>query len=133
MELFYPTVVIIALLCLVIFLTFIGLMMKNDKSTAIYPPTSNVCPDYWVSDSKGNCFIPERKSFSDKSVILNTGNSGCSLLSKKNVAPYSSDGRSFSSKNPLWTSKGETTICAQKNWSINNNIVWDGVSNYNMC
>jgi hypothetical protein len=24
-------------------------------------------------------------------------------------------------------------LCAQKNWAVNNNIVWDGVSNYNMC
>jgi hypothetical protein len=28
---------------------------------------------------------------------------------------------------------GLTTRCAQKQWALNNGIVWDGVSNFNGC
>ena len=38
------------------------------------------------------------------------------------VAPYSMDGKSFSTTNTLWSSKGETTLCAQKNWAVNNKL-----------
>ena len=133
MDSFYPIVVIIALTCLVLFLTFIGLMMRNDTTTTIYPPSTYACPDYWHSDSKGNCFKPVQKSFNDNSILLNTGKPKSSLLKDRNIAPYSTDGKSFNTKNPLWTSKGETTLCAQKSWAVSNNIIWDGISNYNMC
>lgn len=133
MDPFYKIVVIIALTLLILFLIFIGLMLRNDTTTSIYPPSTYACPDYWSSDSKGNCFKPMAKSFNDSSILLNTGKPKSKILTNRNVAPYSTDGRSFSTKNPLWTSKGETTLCAQKNWAVNNDIVWDGVSNYNMC
>ena len=133
MEVFYLIVLIIASVSLVLLLTFFGLMMRNSTNTSIYPPNKNVCPDYWTGDASGNCFMPERRSFTDKSIVLNTGKKNSSILTDKLVAPYSIDGKSFSTTNKLWSSKGETTLCAQKNWAVNNNIVWDGISNYNMC
>ena len=133
MESFYRIVLLIALVSLVIFITFTGFLMRNDSNTSIFPPNSSVCPDYWVGDAKGNCFMPKQKSFTDKTILLNTGKANSSILSDKTVAPYSLDGQSFSATNSLWSSKGESTICAQKNWANNNNIVWDGVSNYNKC
>ena len=133
MESFYRIVLLVALVSLVIFLTFIGLMMRNDSNISIFPPQSSACPDYWVGDASGNCFMPQQKSFTDKTIVLNTGKANSSILSDKTLAPYSLDGQSFSTTNTLWSSKGETIICAQKNWANNNNIVWDGVSNYNKC
>jgi hypothetical protein len=132
-ESFYLIVISIALVSLVIFLSFIGVLMRNDSKTSIYPRNSSICPDYFVSDASGNCTMPTEKSFTDKTILLNTGKTNSSIMTDKTVAPYSTDGRSFNTTNLLWSSKGETTICAQKTWANNNNIVWDGVSNYNKC
>ena len=71
-------------------------------------------------DANGNCFMPERRSFTDNSIVLNTGKKNNSIMTDKLVAPYSTDGKSFSTTNTLWSSKGETTLCAQKNWAVAN-------------
>jgi hypothetical protein len=132
MESFYLIVVSIALITLVIFLTLVGLLMRNIDSSTPFPPTVNMCPDYWRVNADGSCSMPIQSSFNDVSSVLNTGKNK-TLLSNPNVAPYSKNGSSFSTKDPLWTSNGETVECAQKNWASTNNILWDGISNYNMC
>lgn len=134
MELFYIIVVAIALISLILFLTIIGVLMKNTSNTATYPPNLNQCPDYWTIGPKDTCVMPTKKSFTDNSIFLNTGKkSNGAVLSDPKIAPYSTNGNTFSTIDPLWTSKGETSICAQKNWALKNDIVWDGISNYNMC
>lgn len=134
MEMFYMIVISVALIVLTIFLTLTGLLMRNTSDTSIFPPVLNECPDYWTVGADNSCEMPLQTSFNNNSIVLNTGNTqNGSILSDAKVAPYSIDGYSFSTKNPLWASKGETVICAQKSWANNNNIVWDGVSNYNKC
>lgn len=134
MELFYIIVVSVALIVLIIFLTLVGLLMQNTSGTSNFPPVLNECPDYWTIGADNSCKMPVQTSFNNQSIILNTGNNKNGLiLSDPKIAPYSIDGYSFSTKNPLWASKGETVMCAQKNWANSNNIVWDGVSNYNNC
>jgi hypothetical protein len=107
------------------------LLLRNQNQKEIYPPNYNKCPDYWTSDSSGNCFIPTKKSFSNPTKLLNMGD--MSQLNTDSSAPYSSDAKSFNSQNLLWESGGKSTICAQKTWANNYGIMWDGVSNYNKC
>lgn len=130
MEVFYKIVLSIAIILLILILTFFGVLIKYENQNTIYPPTLSTCPDYWTHDGSGNCAMPTVLS-SDLSSPLNTG--GQSTLGTSSVAPYSKDGKTFSITNTLWTSGGKSTLCAQKSWANQSNIIWDGVSNYNKC
>jgi len=35
-----------------------GVMMKSQNKSTVYPPTMNTCPDYWTEDASGNCTRP---------------------------------------------------------------------------
>lgn len=129
---FYIIVSSIAVVFLILVLTFMGIMMKNQNSKVVYPPTSFVCPDYWSSDDSGNCTLPTKMSSSNPSIPINSGGSA-NLGTNPNIAPYSKDMKSFNVNNVLWSSGGKSTLCAQKDWSTQNSIQWDGVSNYNGC
>ena len=129
---FYIIVSCIAITFLVLVLFSMGIMMKNQNSTAVYPPTSFVCPDYWSSDNKGNCLMPTQISSGNTSAFVNSGGQP-DLGKNSNIAPFSKDGKSFNVNNLLWASGGKSTLCAQKDWATQNNIIWDGVSNYNGC
>ena len=129
---FYLIVSCIAIIFLILLFLFLGIMIRNQNSTAIYPPTSNVCPDYWSKDNNGNCLMPTKMSLENATTFINSG--GQSNLGKNsNIAPFSKDGKSFDVNNLLWSSGGKSTLCAQKDWSNQNNIIWDGVSNFNGC
>ena len=129
---FYIIVSSIAVVILILVLTFMGIMMRNQNSKAIYPPTAFVCPDYWTSDNSGNCTMPTQTSPTNKLIIINSGGQK-NLGTNPNIAPYSKDTTSFNVNNVLWSSGGKSTVCAQKDWATQNNIVWDGISNYNGC
>lgn len=123
MELFYPIVLSIATIILIIIFIFAGLLMRRQGIDIIYPPNSNVCPDYWGTDTSGNCVVPTDKR--------NLGILSMPLL--KNSAPYSLDGTSFNPNDSKWSSGGMSVLCAQKGWTNNSSIIWDGKSNYNQC
>jgi hypothetical protein len=131
MEMFYKIVLFIAVVLLVLILTFMGLLMRSQEKNTVYPPNLNVCPDYWSSNDEGNCTMPTEKSFNDQSNFLNSG--GNNYLGASSIAPYSEDTKSFDTKNVLWESGGQSRVCAQKSWANQNNITWDGISNYNKC
>jgi len=136
MDWFHITVLTVALVVLILLLTFIGIVMSNQKRNMTYPPTYNTCPDYWTISTDGsNCIIPTYNS------QLNIG----SLYSSPNVlaqSVYSTPG--FNSPTDPATnattnqinfndSNWKGSICNQKTWAVNNSIVWDGISNYNSC
>jgi hypothetical protein len=59
MEFFYMIVLAIAILFLIIMLTYIGILMRYTDSKVAFPPIENDCPDYWVLASDGkSCTIP---------------------------------------------------------------------------
>lgn len=150
MESFYIIVLVVALVFLLMILTVMGVMMKSQNKSTVYPPTMNTCPDYWTEDASGNCTRPD---------VTNTRNQGDYYVaakpavdasgSKPAVAattasltpfligtagpPYASDANTFDPANKSWTLTGKTAICAKRDWAVKHNIVWDGVSNYNNC
>ena len=128
---FYNIVVISACIILLLLLAFIGVITNKDRTNAPFPPNFSTCPDYWKDDGSGNCIMPTTYSWNDNSSYLNAGKGN--LLANSSAAPYSADGKTFSPTNPLWASRGASSVCAQKDWAVNNNIVWDGISNYNQC
>ena len=119
MDTFYIIVLSIAVVLLILILTFVGIMMKRQDSSTVFPPTVNTCPDFWTVDA-GKCIIPTPGS----------PNASASTSSSTD-APYASDGKI--DPNDVKWSKDGSAICNQRKWANKEGISWDGVSNYNGC
>jgi hypothetical protein len=50
MEFFYIVVSVLAVIILILALTFIGLMIQNGNKTQKFPPNTSQCPDLWIPD-----------------------------------------------------------------------------------
>ena len=59
---FYSTILIIALVALILVMTYIGISLYRNRKTANFPSNYANCPDYWQQDADGNCIIPAAKS-----------------------------------------------------------------------
>lgn len=137
MDIFYIIVLSVAIILLILILTYLGIVMGQNKtstSSSAFPPIKNTCPDYW-SISKtdlSSCEIPA-------SGARNVGNiydsTGVVLLEEKTTPGYKigSTPLKINFNDGGWTSGGTSATCSQKNWANQNNIIWDGVSNYNGC
>jgi hypothetical protein len=136
MDWFHIIVLTIALVVLILLLTFIGILMSNQKKTMTYPPTYNTCPDYWsVSTDGSNCVIPTYDSqlnigslYTSPGVLSQTVLNTPGFTSPKDVAT-----NAIINQINFGNSNWQGSVCNQKIWANNNNIVWDGVSNYNSC
>lgn len=119
---FYTITTIIALILLIIILIIYGVNYNNMKIKP-FPETQAICPKNWNGDISGNCINPTDSSYNRMSII-------------PTITPgYMSNGRGFNPNHANWTSyKGaKNSICGKKRWANDNNIMWDGVSNYNSC
>jgi hypothetical protein len=131
MNSFQVIVLSIATIVLILVLTFIGLIMSNQNSSSVYPPTASDCPDYWEVRKDGSgCNIPFPVKGSvnlggiyDKgnNLLLNASNTNASLKTDSKGVNYINF---MDSK--LWSG-----VCAKKKWANANNVFWDGVTNYN--
>jgi hypothetical protein len=130
MELFHVIVLSVALVILILLLTFIGILMAKQKSSLTYPPTYNTCPDYWsVAADGSNCTIPNYDGINtgklyngkvlDQSVFSTPGFSAATNTTPNQIN-FNDSG---------WSKN----ICKQKTWATNYSVVWDGISNYNSC
>ena len=120
MNSFYTLVLSVALICLILILSYFGIMMSYEKQSVLaYPPVSNTCPDYWAFNNTSGCVLP------------GTGESNWVAISMVDkLTGYTADSSNsyidFRHKN--WTNP-----CDKKKWANQNGISWDGISNYNMC
>lgn len=131
MNSFQVIVLSIATVVLVLVLTFIGIVMSNQNSSAVYPPTTTDCPDYWEVRKDGSgCNVPlpikgrlNLGSIYDKSnnLLLNSSNTNASLKTDSTNTNYINFADS-----KLWSG-----VCAKKKWASENGIFWDGITNYN--
>jgi hypothetical protein len=71
MESFYLIVVGIAVVVLILLLTFIGIMLAGQYKKATFPPNSTTCPQGWKHDPSG-CRVP----IVDGNNYKNTGRNG---------------------------------------------------------
>lgn len=128
MEWFYLTVLSIAIILLIIMLTFIGSrIVNNDKSstTDIYPPVQNTCPDLWQAEQVADiiqCTIPTNGT--------NIGN----LKGSKRITDLAAgEIIGLNTNKDAINFASYETECDKKRWADKYNIKWDGVSNYNQC
>jgi len=121
---FYLIVISIALILLIVILTYIGILMTGNNSVAPYPPIANTCPDTWVVDNNGNCVIPTNGN--------NLGTFSASIADSSNTPGLVNGMALINPNDPAWSS-GKGSVCAKNIWANTYNIQWDGISNYNSC
>jgi hypothetical protein len=125
MELFYRIVLGTALVILIICLTYIGIVMGYyKKGAASFPPSSSTCPDYWTYDGT-TCSLPDGQT-------KNKGND--TLINPTGITiTLGTNPSSFNPTDSKWSVGGTSAICNKRIWANQNNIVWDGVTNYTGC
>ena len=131
MDIFYTSVLSVAVIVLILILTYVGIMLSysNSQSTT-FPPVSNVCPDYWLNSTDGSgCVVPSSGSKNAGLLFDGNGSPTAGLLA---TTGYNSSKKTIDFSNPKW-GEGGSLLCSQKKWADKNEIVWDGVSNYNSC
>lgn len=128
-ESFYTIVASIAVVMLILVLTYIGIVMVYYKGKTSYPPVAATCPEYWKVGEEGKCYIPS------------TGEKNAGSLYAADATPISnipgygstSNGNYINFQDAGWARSGKTQICAQSQWANSKQIVWDGVTNFNGC
>ena len=147
MDVFYTVVVIIAVIIMILALTYIGILISQKTIGANivgYPPIATTCPDNWeaMETTAGNivCKIPttEMKNVGalyDTNNVLVTGITGDTTNNTSPTSGYGTQGddKYIDFNDPLWSSTTEITTCAKKTWADTYNIQWDGVTNYTLC
>lgn len=130
MEWFYLTVLAVAILLLIIMLTFIGTRIKKNEKSAdsnnnVFPPVQNTCPDLWKATQEGDIIKCEIPSTDNIGNLKNSDGIITDLTAGEiNGINTNKDAIDFSSYE---------TECDKKIWADKYNIKWDGISNYNQC
>jgi hypothetical protein len=132
MDNFYLVVITIAVLLLIVILTYLGIIMNSQKNTSMEFPTTEPqsCPDYWESakndDKKTVCVVPTNDvNIGD---LLDTSEEG-----KTNLE----DTIGYNEKDNINTidfnDDTEWSNCNKKQWALKNKIYWNGVAEYSKC
>lgn len=136
---FYSIVLTIAIILLILVLTYVGIIMQNAKHTGkvVFPPVESKCPDYW--EYTGNsCVVPVSGSMNTGSIyngnntlLINNGNTFGFTTGNSITGNSISAYVDFNDKS--WSSLGLSGVCQKQKWANMYGIQWDGVSNYNSC
>jgi len=100
---FQKIVVIIAIICLIAALIFVGYAMYQKQYDVKFPPVSSQCPDYWTAKDK-KCF--------------NTKHLGSCATGKDASVDFNT--KFF---------QGHNGACRKANWAKRCGVSWDGISN----
>lgn len=134
METFYIVVLSVAIVFLILILTFFGIMMTGSNSVA-YPPVATACPDNWVATDGSSCTIPSGPGSKNVGNIYTDAN----MTTFNNTFSAGTPGKTgqiINFSDVGWTSgnyAGLTPVCAQNKWATQFGVSWDGVSNFNGC
>ena len=111
---FQQTILMIAIIMLLLSLTFIGTSLKNANANKTWPPIIASCPDYW-------------EDLSDN---------GSSCLNKKNLGKCALNTDGDQSNTIDFTASqfvGISGACNKKKWAANcskpnSQVTWDGIT-----
>ena len=136
MDTFHIIVLSVAVALLVLVLTVIGIMLTNRKTNLAYPPAYGTCPDYWaIGTDVSGCIIPSFQSSLNIGGLYNSssGSLNSSVMATPGYGSKTDPVTNMVTNYINFADSGWTGVCNQKTWANQNNIVWDGVSNYNSC
>lgn len=143
MEAFYKITILVMIVFLILILTVIGILMAKKSNNLVYPPVANQCPDFWTFDGS-NCIVPNKgvykngdttiyKDDPDANNVLN-GLSSVTVINSENTPGFKVERKNNQAQLKInFNDSGWAGTCGQKQWANKNNIVWDGISNYNTC
>jgi hypothetical protein len=133
MDIFYSIVLGIATLALIIMFIVMGVLISKNNATTTYPPYVNTCPNYWMSDASGNCYIPQPTgTAAAPTPAVNIGNFKPNADSQKpKMAGLNASHTYINFNDKAWATLGKSATCAKKTWAVGNQILCDGISNYN--
>ena len=146
MEIFYIVTISVAVILLIIILTYLGLKMASDSiAVGVYPPNKMRCPDNWKNVKEEDtgtytCAIPDSGELNTG--MLYGGEGGSILPESVTAAPgYIAEDTAndlparFDFSDEGWSGfkAGLTADCSKRAWSVEHNVLWDGVTNYNSC
>jgi hypothetical protein len=121
MDYYYIIVSVVATIILVLILTYVGILITSTQKKATYPPSYNLCPDYWKSNGSGVCVMP-------------TNGVNTTSPIKGNTYGYTEGSNSINFSDAGWSAGGTgDQRCGWQKWANLNEIQWDGVTNYNGC
>ena len=129
MDNFYTIVLIVAVVSLILVLTYIGVILKYGETQGVYPPHGTTCPDYWEISSEGHCIIPKG---GEKNVGSLYEGGLLTDAVKGNTPGLDTTSDMINFNHDDWKAGG-TEICTKREWASKHGVVWDGVSNYNNC
>jgi hypothetical protein len=137
MEVFHFTVLTVAIVFFIIIIISISILLSYKKNNiATYPPTMNTCPDYWdVASDVSGCKIPN-SGINVGELYKQTADANGNTYNITTIpSTFGLKGNNtINFADSAWSSSySSTNRCALKTWSNKNNIIWDGVSNYNSC
>jgi len=144
MDLFYIIVSTIAIIILILLLTFIGIKMSNKSSSSgskAFPPTATTCPDYWTiaSDDPTNtalfqaCNVPVAGSRNTGSLYDANGKLKIPASTAAYTPPTTTKPATINFTDKGWNASGLSSTCAQQKFMNQYGLMWDGVSNFNGC
>ncbi len=153
MDSFYTIVIAVAVILLIIILTYVGILLSEKKlsgeNQVAFPPIANTCPDNWEAkihiDTNGvenvYCAVPTDATTKNVGTILDTNTTDSTKTNAEVTTGYN---KSLITENNnqvgvidfnsnLWAADGKTPDCAKKAWADTYDIQWDGISNYTKC
>lgn len=111
---YYKTVSIIALILLIICLTFIGVSISSSSNSYKFPPHVAQCPDYFVMNENGEC--------EDVKSILPNGSNCNNKNFKQDMIDNNIEG-TLPERGPF------SELCLKKEWADKCGLNWDGITN----
>ena len=120
MESFHIIVLTIATIILIIALGTIGLLMDQGNKAGPFPPISLKCPDGWTETSATS-------TTGDITYTCSSSTLGRNLLSGDGITVTNGSDKTLSYNDK------STTTCSKYKFAQRNNLIWDGISNYNSC
>lgn len=141
---FYIIVGTIAILLLVGILAFLGVAMNKQYVSRPFPArTIQKCPDYWNADSTGKCIIPINGPGLNNVGDLGNGSSLIPTKTKQYDLLYTpglfNDNTKIDFNADAWNTYNTmvganlNTTCQKQQWLNDHKVVWDGISNNNVC
>ena len=125
---FYTLVLTIAIVVLILVLSFFGWIMSKQKQTDNSPKLQTSCPDHWTVVNDAGKTYCQQPSVGN----VNYGDSSANLMADNKTQVPGFANNQFDFTNSGWSSGGNS-VCSKKKWADSHGIHWDTVTNANYC